>query len=36
MKFLSVVFDLVAAGFEIPKIISQDWKTFIDEDHIEE
>ena len=28
MKFLSVVSDLVAAGFEIPKIISQDGKTF--------
>ena len=28
MKFLSVVSDLVAVGFEIPKIISQDGKTF--------
>jgi len=36
MKFLSVVSDLVAAGFEIPKIISQDGKTFSDENHSEE
>ena len=36
LKFLSVVFDLVAAGFEIRKIISQDGKTFSDENHSEE
>jgi hypothetical protein len=36
MKFLSVVSDLVAAGFEIPEIISQDGKTFSDENHSEE
>jgi hypothetical protein len=36
MKFLSFAADLFAADWEIPNIISQDGKPFIDENHIEE